>query len=66
MSTYRIASSDAVSRPPPGRNQSVIAWIMPSRARPVSDGDVTSNTPVATPWEIVSATICSTRRRWML
>jgi hypothetical protein len=66
MSTYRTASSDAVSRPPPGRNQSVIAWIMPSRARPVSDGEVTSNTPAAAPWEIVSASICSTRRRCTL
>jgi hypothetical protein len=44
----------------------VIAWIMPSRARPVSVGEVTSKTPAATPCEIVSDTICSTRRRWML
>ena len=41
--------------PPPGRNQSVIAWIMPSRARPVSDGDITSNAPAATPAAIVSS-----------
>jgi hypothetical protein len=66
MSTYRRASSGAVSRPPPGLNQSVIAWIMPSRARPVSVGEVTSNTPAATPREIVSDSICSTRRRWRL
>ena len=32
----------------------------------MSDGDVTSNTPAVTPCAIVSATICSTRRRWML
>jgi hypothetical protein len=44
----------------------VIAWIMPSRARPVSAGEVTANSPAATPCEIVSDTICSTRRRWML
>jgi hypothetical protein len=32
----------------------------------VSDDDVTSNSPAATPCAIVSETICSTRRRWML